>query len=63
MSTIFKEQLESVIRDYDSATENAKHEDASDVLKYPICGRDVLQQSNEHLEQIQLTASVSIKIL
>ena len=32
MSTIFKEQLESVIRDYDSATENAKHEDTSDVL-------------------------------
>ena len=32
MSTIFKEQLESIIRDYDSATENAKHEDTSDVL-------------------------------
>ena len=32
MSTIFKEQLESVIRDYDSAIKNASYDDASDVL-------------------------------
>ena len=32
MSTIFKEQLESVIKDYDSTTQNASYEDASDKL-------------------------------